>query len=133
MAPVKVLYATPDGGVRRALREVVDNPDEFARLWQEVHASTAPTPALPTVDFPREMVIVASMGVQASVGSTIAITELRDHDSMLEVTVELRPFPCSIGWPMVTYPIVIVSVPSSRSTVVFQDRVIRESRDRDCP
>lgn len=123
--PIKVLYESPEGGLRHALRAVVDTREEFERLWREIHSGVTPLPALPTVDFKSEMVIVASAGSQASVGSEIAITEVRDHDGVLDVTVEVRPFPVGCpGYPKVTYPTVMVLLPATLSTAVFRDRII---------
>jgi hypothetical protein len=125
MVPINVLYQSPNSGIRRALRAVVGTREAFEGLWREVHARTTPTPNLPAVDFAREIVIVASMGFQASVGSEIAITGVRDRSSFLEVTVDVRAFPTGCDTPPeVTYPAVMVRVPATRSTPVFQDRVI---------
>jgi len=122
----EVVYESPNGGLRRALRAVVDTPEEFERLWREVHAGGSSIPSLPMVDFTREMVIVASTGFQASVGSRIAVTGVRDSSNVLEVTVEVRPFPVGCdGFSAVTYPVVMVRMPASRSTVLFQDHVIQ--------
>lgn len=126
VVPMRVLYESPNGGVHRPLRTVVDTPEEFERLWREVQAGATPTPSLPPVDFTHEMVIVASMGFQASVGGKIAITGVHDRSNVLEVMVDISPFPVGCdGYPEVTYPVVMVSIPSSHSTVVFQDRVIQ--------
>ena len=127
MVPIKVLYEAQDGGINRPLRVVLsgDNgPAEFEQLWREAHGNSTPM-SFPIVDFQREMVIAAAMGFQATIGSQISITRVRKLDRVLEVTVELRPFPtgCS-GYPVVTAPIVIVSVPFTLATVVFQDHVI---------
>ena len=123
--PTKVLYSSPNSGIGRAIREVINNPDDFKRVWDEAHRGRTPTQLLPKVDFTREMVIVAAMGWQAAVGSEIAITGVRDTSNTLEVTVELRPFRECDAFPEVTLPVVIVSVPSTHSTVVFEDRIIR--------
>jgi len=74
------------------------------------------------------MVIVASLGFQASVGSKVAITSVRDQNNVLEVTVEMRLFPAGCDtYPAVTYPTVMARMPVSRSTPVFQDRPIQTS------
>ena len=126
MVPMTVFYESREGGVRYALRAVIDTRDEFERLWQEIHAGATPTPSVPIVDFKREMDVAASTGFQASVGSTIAIVGVRDRDNLLEVTVEVRPFPVGCdGYPAVTYSTTMVRVPATRSTPIFQDRVIR--------
>ena len=122
--PFSVLYES-DGGVRHALRGVVDTREEFERLWREMHAGTTPIPEVPTVDFTREMVIVAAMGFQAGVGSKIVITGVRDQGNVLDITVEVRPLPVGCpGYPTVTYPTVMVRAPAKRATPVFHDRVM---------
>ena len=126
--PINVLYEGQHSGIERALRAVLtghNGRSEFEQVWREVHSDRPSGVSPPIVDFQREMVIVTSMGFQAGPGSKIAIAHVSDRNSTLEVTVELRPFCGRVGFPQVTYPVVIACVPFTLSTVVFQDHLIQ--------
>lgn len=118
---VRVLL-NADQGIQRPLRSMVTTREEWERLWHEVHRLGASVPPLPVVDFAREMIIVAAMGIQYSAGGRIAIVRVRDISNTLEATIELHP-PCD-GFAAISYPTAIVAVPLKRVTPVFQDRWI---------
>ncbi len=115
-----------DRGLHRALRAVVRTPEELMSMWREAHAGLGSPPGVPTVDFAREMVIVAAVGFQGEPGTRITVVSATDREGLLEVAVDVRPAPaCGDNWGVVTFPTAMVAVPTSRSTPIFRDRVIR--------
>ena len=64
---------TWNSGFATAQRIVVRTQEEWAATWATLWSRQTPVPALPTVDFSREFVLVAAAGVQASGGVQIAI------------------------------------------------------------
>ena len=125
--PITTILASTRYRVSTALRAVLRTPAELERYWQDVRsADGTPAPSLPSIDFSREMVIVAALGFQPGAGAQITVTRVRDWNATLEVTLRITvpPKGCD-GWPMVEYPMTMVRVPISRSTPVFHDRLIQ--------
>jgi hypothetical protein len=60
-------------GLRDSALVVVRDAGAWATLWSRIHASRGSVPALPVIDFAREMVIVAALGERNSGGYTILV------------------------------------------------------------
>lgn len=64
-------------GFSEPTREVVRTPGEWAEVWQTLHAGQSEVPALPAIDFDREMVVVAAAGARANGCYSIDVTAAR--------------------------------------------------------
>jgi hypothetical protein len=124
-AQTTLLYKSRTSGRIDATRAVLSTPTAFERVWREAHANLRTIPELPAVDFEKEIVIVAAMGMQGGTGRDIAITRVRDRGNVTHVAVEVRTLdPKCESFPQIEFPTVMVRVPRTLSTVVFEDRVI---------
>lgn len=121
---VRPLRAFPNHpGARRRGFHVVRTRAEWLSLWP------ASLP-VPTVDFSREMILVAFSGERPSIGHAIALERITKEKGTLHVAVEERlpapgcPFP-----PGATYPAALVAVPRHLGEVRF---AVRQNRAQSC-
>ena len=61
VTPLATLNA-PGGVFDDAAQQVVRDPAAWQALWARLHVNASPTPALPAVDFAKDMLVVAAMG-----------------------------------------------------------------------
>ncbi len=62
LAPMQRIYYDNGGGIQDSLRLVVKDAQTLSSLWKQATAGQATPPPVPTVDFGREMVLVAAAG-----------------------------------------------------------------------
>ncbi len=131
LAPMARLYYDNGGGIQDSLRQVVRTADALASVWQRATAGQATPPPVPTVDFGREMVLVAAAGRmtpddQIQVDS-VAVRKERTPDGKLQdvltawvrVTVGCRHFRAD------AYPVELVRVRQFSGPVHFVDQRVQ--------
>lgn len=107
-----------------ALRLVIKNRDEFSDFWKRL---TAGVPAggwvapLPEIDFSKEIIVVAAMGVRPSSGYWTIIDGACEVDGQVEVFVSNVETPCSGQFGVVTYPADAVRLPRTDLPIVFRE------------
>jgi hypothetical protein len=57
-----IVYSDNSGGIRDSLRLVIRDAGALTQIWQQATAQQSSPPPLPSVDFNREMVLVAAAG-----------------------------------------------------------------------
>lgn len=108
-------FTTPE---RRVIRDTAAWSSAWATLW--AHNATAP--ALPAVDFTREMVLVAAMGQRSTGGHDILIDSVAATGSELLVRVRSRsPGAGCATTSALTEPVDIVRVPVRMQAVFFAE------------
>lgn len=110
-------------GIRTPTRAVVRDSTTWRTTWEQINQPFFPQPPLPTVDFNREMVLLAAMGTQPSGGYELLIeSATRDTTG---IDVELRRVSPGAGCPVsavLTQPLDLVRVPFSDQPVRFSER-----------
>ncbi len=105
-----------------SLRAVVREPDDWKALW----AAETPLYPVPTIDFEREMLLVAAAGVRY--GTSIRIDSVFvAQDTMFAV---VREHSGCVGLPMSIRPFHVVRVAQTGHPVMFIDRGMKR---RPCP
>ena len=106
-------------------RLVIRDRDTWHEIWKRVYQhnpSNGPYPALPEIDFSREMVIVAAMGQQPTTGYAVIIDGAYERNDRLEVIVtSVISSKCGGQYTIVTSPIDIVRLPKIQRPVVFRE------------
>ena len=111
------------GGISQPARLVIRDRDEFNELWKTLRLDSD-KPALPEVDFSREMIIVAAMGQQPSIYEII-IDSACELDNQLEVLVRRTKFlPCGLQAGLLPAPVDIVRLPKTDLPVVFRETAV---------
>jgi hypothetical protein len=117
-------------GLEQPTRRVVRSEAEWRDVWSQIWSRHTPQPPLPAVDFSREMVLVAGMGVRSSGGYSIRIQSARQTAQGLAVTVHSESPGAGCGvFAALTYPADLVVVPRTSGTVRF----VESAATRHCP
>ena len=107
-------------------RLVIRNLDEFSDFWKGLISRVPPgqwTPALPEIDFSKEMIIVAAMGERQSSGYGIIIDGACEVDGKVEVFVTSQEggISCGAVLMVLTAPADAVRIPKTDLPVVFRE------------
>ena len=119
----------------KGFREVIKTREEFSDFWKrftgQINPSNGPF-LMPEVDFTKETVIVAAMGMRPSSGYWILIDGACEADGQVEVFITRVEDKCGAAFGVVTYPADAVRIPKTDSPVVFRETEISctEWRDR---
>jgi hypothetical protein len=120
--PFQTILSGHRSGVREPLETAARNHAQWKALWEK-HVSTEPhPPALPAVDFPREIVVAVFLGEKPTGGHDIEITSVDQRDGGLVVSFAAKsPQSGSIVTQAFTQPFHIVRVATQSSgTVSFR-------------
>lgn len=110
-------------GYADSARFVVRDSRAWREAWQTIHRPFIPPPAVPSIDFTREMVLVAALGARASGGYEIVFENVREDTSGIEVA--LRVSEPARGCPVaaaMTQPVDLARIPTSARPVRFRQR-----------
>jgi hypothetical protein len=110
-------------GIRTPTHAVVRDSGTWRTTWQLINQPFFPQPPLPTVDFNREMVLLAGMGTEPSGGFALLIQSATRDTTGIEV--QLRRVSPGAGCPVsavLTQPLDLVRVPISDQPVRFNER-----------
>lgn len=100
-------------------RLVVRDADTWAVVWDKLIGSGRPKPAIPSVDFDRHMVLVASAGTKPSGGYTILIDRYEGGTAHVLFTSPGRSCGTTAA---LTNPADAVMVPRTGASVQWADR-----------
>ncbi|MCK4826868.1 protease complex subunit PrcB family protein [bacterium] len=108
-------------GYTKAARLVIKTEDRWKEVWRKMHLLRLPKPAVPKIDFRKEMVIAVFMRERKSGGYKIEIREIIKTEKEIVVEVEEKePSPESLQSMALTQPYHIVVVKSSPLPIRFQ-------------
>jgi predicted small secreted protein len=137
-APVAVtrLRAEPysftfSSGLRTPQRTVVRDEAAWRAAWAAMWQGYSPQPALPPVDFAREVVVVAALGERMTGGYQIFVdsaTTTAGGGVVVHVRTE-APGPRCGTTQALTQPVDLARLPRPAGEVTFQDRAVVT----DCP
>lgn len=82
--------------------ELARNEAELDRIWAQHSLGQLPPPQKPPVDFSRERLVMAFLGMQNSGGSAIEITNVEKQGDDMVVTVR-REFPDPSGASLMAF------------------------------
>ena len=109
-------------GISAPTRLVVRDTTTWRSTWQLINQPFIPQPPLPTIDFSREMVLLAGLGTEPSGGYELRIERATRDTSGIDV--QLRRTTPAAGCPVtasLTQPIDLVRVPFSEQPVRFSE------------
>ncbi|MFQ5890181.1 MAG: protease complex subunit PrcB family protein [Gemmatimonadota bacterium] len=127
--PVTSVARVQYSAVEERERRVIRDGGTWTRYWSLLTRDLEPPGPPPTVDFDREMVILAGMGRRATGGYTIAIDSAYVSDEGLVVWVtETSPGAGCVTTQAFTAPAAAARVPRLDGRVRFTET----ARTRDC-
>jgi len=93
-------------GVSAPENLVIRDAAAWSALWQSIHATTDPTPALPEVDFGQEMIVAAALGTRNTGGYNVLLTQATEDSEGVEIQVlETSPGANCLTTQALTQPI----------------------------
>jgi hypothetical protein len=111
-----------NSGLHERRREVVRDEAAWARLWAQIHEGVTPQPALPPVDFSRDMLIAVATGTRPTGGFDIKIRSVTRRGGRLEVMVlETCPAPGDRVSMGLTQPVEVVRLERLSQAPTFQE------------
>lgn len=117
---LRVLATGALSAVTRPGERVVRTEQDWQKLWDEHAARVEPKPALPAVDFNKEMVVAVFMGRRPTGGYSVSVTGVRRGEKDVVVSVRRNsPPPGAITPQIVTSPYVFVAISKSDRPVKF--------------
>ena len=112
----------------QGFRLVIKSRDEFSDFWKRLTGRVPPgqwAPALPDIDFSKEMIVVAAMGQRPTSGYWNIIDGACEVDGQVEVFISNVEDPSCMGaFDALTYPADAVRIPRSDLPVVFRETQI---------
>lgn len=116
-------YHRSYSGVGDRRRLVVRDEQAWSALWAELVSNVQPAPAVPAVDFSRDMVLFVSMGARPSGGYAIELADVgADASGVYATVVETSPSDRCIVTAALTQPVAAVIVPRDDRAVRFTER-----------
>lgn len=110
-------------GIHERQRRTIRTPEEWTAFWDEFEGSRQPRTDPPSVDFAKQMVLVAAMGGRPTGGYTISVEQVYAAAERLIVRVlERSPGRSCIVIQVLTAPVTGVLVPRSDAPVEFQEK-----------
>jgi PrcB C-terminal len=112
-------------GMLDSVRTVVRDSANWRTVWAQINRPFIPSPALPPIDFKREMVVVAGLGARPSGGYDIVIESVEQDSTGIEVALRrASPAPgCPVAAAM-TQPLDMALIPASDQRVRFRERSV---------
>jgi len=107
-------------GITTQQRLVVRDSATWATLWQQIVAPYQPAPAVPSIDFAGNVVIVAAMGTRNTGGYSITVDDVHTlaDDAWISIT-EQSPGSGCIVTDALTAPVAVVVVPRFAGRAMF--------------
>ena len=114
------LYHSEHSRIVEPERIVIRDQSEWQKVWRSLRETDADTTSIPTIDFQREMVLVAGLGTKGSIGWEIRIDSLRFVGDDAEVIVH-PVYRCGVGMAE-SQAVVVVKMPRVPGKVTFVER-----------
>jgi hypothetical protein len=112
-------------GLDAPAREVVRTAAQWQTLWQRIFRLQQPQPGAPAVDFGRETVVVAAMGVRNTGGYVITVDSVTATADAVHVHVtESSPGSRCFTTQALTAPVHAVAIPADGRAVRFHENAV---------
>lgn len=109
------------GNLRDRRETIIRNHADWRALWKRLALPLNPAPAVPAVDFSKDMVVAVSAGAGGGILETEIVRIERRKGCML-VSVHERRLPAGSSTPQFSsfHPFHIVRIPAVRSPISFE-------------
>lgn len=112
-----------DGG-----QQLVRDQPAWESLWKRLNANASPAPAVPPIDFTKDMLVVAGMGMKGHGGYKIAVSAATEEAGKITIEItETSPGPRCMNAMMMTSPVIVAKLPRRTGDVTFD--VVRKVVD----
>jgi hypothetical protein len=110
-------------GLEEPRRFVVRDSVRWRAAWATIWRRRSPLPPLPEVDFDREVVLVAALGMRPSGGYGILLDHAVQQNGHIEVTVRSSSpgRKCGVA-DVLTQPVDLARLPRTRQSIRFREQ-----------
>jgi PrcB C-terminal len=114
---------SPYAGIGDPLRAVIRDSTAWRELWTRINRPFVPAPALPPIDFGREMIVVAALGSRPNAGYDVVIESAEQDSAGIQISVRVASpaAGCPVATAM-TQPIDLARVPVTDQPIRFRER-----------
>lgn len=92
----------------------------WVAAWTTLHANQQPIPALPVIDFSKEMVVVVALGTRSNGGFSVAVARASEQAGKVTVVAtETAPGPTCAVPEVITAPADVAKLPRREGDVTF--------------
>ena len=112
-------------GLKQSERLIIRDEATWRATWLAIWGTVTPTPALPTIDFDREMVVVAALGERRTGGFGIVVESatVAGADMMVRIRTT-APGPTCVTTLAFTQPVDVARLPRTAAPVSFADDAV---------
>lgn len=90
----------------------ITSQEEWQKVWGEINSAATPAPALPAVDFSKEMLVLVFQGTEPTGGYSVEVTGVEKKDGVIGVEVrETAPGEGCFTTQALTAPLHIIKIP----------------------
>jgi PrcB C-terminal len=114
-------YTASSSGFDQPARLVIRDAGAWAAFWNQLHLTESEVPALPAVDFNRQMVLAAAMGTQRTSGYSIDVEQVSFGSEVLVDVLATSPGRNCVTLQHLTQPVQAVVVSRNEAPVRFQE------------
>jgi len=110
-------------GIGDPMRAVIRDSTAWRQLWDRINRPFVPAPALPSIDFGREMIIVAALGSRPNAGYDVVIEGAEQDSAGIQISVRVASpaAGCPVATAM-TQPVDLARVPITDQPIRFRER-----------
>ena len=108
-------------GVEESKQIIINDPESFRKLWEEVFSIYQPTSDLPEIDFEKNTLIGVFMGSTSTGGYSVEINKIAEGAK--QITIRLKytsPAPDDFVTMALSQPYHLVIIPKTTKEVVFE-------------
>lgn len=111
-------------GLEQPARLVVRDPLTWRAIWNQIYSRQSPVPALPSIDFSRDMIVVAALGAHSTGGYSILLSGASEEvNNGISVIVDSSsPGSDCVVTEAFTQPVDMAQLPRRNGAVSFVER-----------
>jgi hypothetical protein len=111
-------------GMTDSARVVIRTETAWREAWQRLWATAQPKPPVPPVDFQRDLLVVAALGLRPTGGYGIVVDSAYRHADHVEVVIrKISPGSACIVTMATTQPVDVARLPATQQPVRFRERL----------
>lgn len=122
--PVEQQWKGFNAKQEKSKRLVIRDQKTWVATWDVMKGNVMPKPAVPAIDFDKQMVVAVFMGRKMSGGYGIKIVKVKEKDGLIVTVKESSPPKDAMVTMALTSPYHVVVIPKSDKKVEFVNEKI---------
>lgn len=121
--PWRGIASGSESAIEKETQLVIQTPDQWRKWWTK-HTSnqldSANSNEPPKVDFEKESILVATLGMRSTGGHMVDFSEVRRDGASLKVVVKVTsPGPDDMVTKALTHPFAVIAIPKHDGPIEF--------------